>query len=215
MGQLPLFGHGDEPHVDVGFSSLKHVSLPSDAWLDVAPGWLRGHVALFDLLLRQTAWRSESRVMYDRTVDVPRCYAVVDEARSVHPVLEQMRAALDARYGTSFERLSLALYRDGRDSVAFHGDYVARRMHSALVATISIGAPRKFLLRPVGGGRSTMLSLGWGDLLVMGGTCQRTHQHAIPKVARAEPRIAIVFRPHWNESDPDKPPTDEQLATSG
>jgi alkylated DNA repair dioxygenase AlkB len=203
MAQLPLFGHGEEPAIDPHFSSLKRLALGRDAWLDIVPAWLSGQLALFELLLHAIAWRSETRVMYDRTVEVPRRYAVVQNAERVHPVLEQMRAALNARYSADFERLSLALYRDGRDNVAFHGDYVARKMHSALVATVSVGAPRKFLLRPKGGGRATVLSLGWGDLLVMGGTCQRTYEHAIPKVVAAEPRIAIMFRPQWHEDDAD------------
>src|SRR5262249_40235264 len=103
------------------------------------------------------------------------------------------------RYGTAFERVSLGLYRDGQDSVAWHGDYVARRISEAIVATVSVGAPRRFLLRPHGGGRSGAVSLGWGDLIVMGGSCQRTYQHSVPKVANAEPRIAIMFRPVWDE----------------
>ena len=82
-----------------------------------------------------------------------------------------------------------------RARVAWHGDYVARRMPQALVATVSVGEPRTFLLRKTGGGRSMALKLGWGDLLVMGGSCQRTFQHAIPKAARAGSRIAIMYRP--------------------
>ena len=210
MAQLPLFGAGDAPCVDPRFPSLQRITLGDGAWIDVARGWLMGHAALFEHLHGGTAWKSESRVMYDRSVEVPRCYAVLSNAAAVHPVLSSMRAALDARYGTSFERLSVALYRDGRDSVAWHGDYVARRMQEALVATISVGTPRAFLLRPTRGGPSRALSLGWGDLLVMGGTCQRTFQHAIPKVAKADPRIAIMFRPHWQEDDPVAPPTNEQ-----
>jgi alkylated DNA repair dioxygenase AlkB len=115
-----------------------------------------------------------------------------------------MRAALDARYGTSFERLGLALYRDGEDSVAWHGDRIARRMPEALVATVSLGAPRRFLVRPTGGGASHAWKLGWGDLLVMGGSAQRTHQHCIPKVAHAEPRITVMFRPVWESKETGK-----------
>ena len=141
--------------------------------------------------------------MYDQTVDVPRQIAVADDAAPLHPVLDDMRRALEARYATRFPRLSFAYYRDGRDSVAWHGDYVARTMREALVATVSVGAPRRFLLRPAAGGPSRALSLGWGDLVVMGGTCQRTYRHAIPKVAHAAPRIAIMFRPHWPEQGDD------------
>lgn len=148
--------------------------------------------------------------MYDRTLEVPRRFAILDAPERLSPIFEEMRRALDARYDARFVRLSAALYRDGRDSVAWHGDSIARRMESALVATISVGAPRKFLLRPVGGGRSIAFTLGWGDLLVMGGSCQRTWQHSMPKVARADPRIAIMFRPSWTAEDPDEPPTNEQ-----
>ncbi len=220
MSQIPLFGTADAPHMTRPLASLERITLEHGAWLDVGREFLLGHAALFELLHRRMAWKTESRVMYDRTVEVPRRYALIEDAGAVHPVLAAVRRALDVHYATSFERLGVALYRDGRDSVAWHGDYVARRMREALVATISVGAPRKFMLRPTGGGPSTALSLGWGDLVVMGGTAQRTYQHAIPKVARADPRIAIMFRPSWNEADAtygtddDAPPTDEQAAAA-
>jgi len=173
--------------------------LDDESWIELVPGWLDGHATLFDQLRDRAPWREESRHMYDRVVGVPRLVASLAPADRP-PIVEAMRAALEARYATGFPRVSAALYRDGRDSVAWHGDYVARRMPEALVATVSVGAPRKFLLRPTGGGPSRALSIGCGDLLVMGGGCQRTHQHAIPKVARAQPRIAIMFRPIWDES---------------
>ena len=178
---------------------MRRIELGQGAWLDMAPGWLSGHARLLDALVASTRWRSEERMMYDRIVDVPRLYAVLPDDGPGHPVIEKMREALDRRYETAFVRTTLALYRDGRDSVAWHGDQIARRMESALVATVSIGEPRRFLLRPYGGGRSIAHSLGWGDLVVMGGTCQRTFQHSVPKVAHAEPRIAIMFRPKWEE----------------
>jgi alkylated DNA repair dioxygenase AlkB len=197
--QRSLFGH-EAPRCDAAFRSVRRIALGDGAWIDHARGWLEGHEQLFEDLERGLAWRSEDRVMYERRVEVPRLYAVSnggDEGR--FPILAQMRAAIERRYGAEFPRLSYALYRDGRDSVAWHGDYVARRLPEALVATVSVGAPRKFLLRPTGGGASIALSLGWGDLVVMGGTCQRTHQHAIPKVASATARIAIMYRPVWHE----------------
>ena len=207
-GQLALFGH-EAPAIDLSFATLERTALDHGAWIDVARGWLSGHVQLFESLVAQTRWRADDRVMYDRQVDVPRLYAPGPTQGPTAAQLQAMRAALDARYTTSFERITLALYRDGRDSVAFHGDYIARRMDEALVATVSVGAPRRFLLRPTGGGRSHAFSCGWGDLLVMGGTYQRTYQHAIPKVAHADPRIAIMFRPIWHEKpDPTHAPGD-------
>lgn len=197
--QVSLFGR-HAPRFDATFAALERVTLGDGAWLDVARGWLDGHAALFDELRDGVAWREESRRMYDRLVDVPRLFAVLPpEARP--PILDQMRLSLGARYGTDFARVSVALYRDGSDSVAWHGDYVARTMDEALVATVSLGEPRRFLVRPTGGGRSLSLAIGWGDLVVMGGSCQRTHQHAIPKVAHAGPRIAIMFRPTWEPAD--------------
>jgi alkylated DNA repair dioxygenase AlkB len=185
------------PRVDASFATLRRVALDATAWVEHASGWLVGHAALFERLARTTTFHESRREMYDRTVDVPRLVAQLPEDGTGHAVIDDMRAALAARYGTALPHVSLAWYRDGRDSVAWHGDYVAREMDEALVATVSLGAPRRFLLRPVGGGRSIAFSLGWGDLLVMGGSSQRTWQHAVPKVAHAEPRMAVMFRPDW------------------
>jgi alkylated DNA repair dioxygenase AlkB len=196
--QLALFGK--EPVTfDASFAQLRRVELADGAWLDVLPGWLLGHETVFEHLRVTTRFRLEQRKMYDRVLDVPRLYAVLPDDGPGHPVLPALRAALSARYDQDFERCSLALYRSGRDSVAWHGDRIARRMPSALVATVSVGAPRKFLLRPYGGGTSMAFSLGWGDLLVMGGSCQRSFQHCVPKTAHAEPRLSIMFRPRWPE----------------
>ena len=197
MGQLALFGGMEPPRVDAAFSRLERIVLGAGAFVDLTSGWLSGHDEVFYQLQKGLAWRAEQRVMYERTVDVPRLYTELATGEKSLPVIEDARALLDERYGCSFARTSFALYRDGNDSVAWHGDYVAREMDEAIVATISVGAPRRFLLRRTGGGPSIAFSLGWGDLLVMGGTCQRTHQHAIPKVKRAAPRISIMLRPVW------------------
>jgi alkylated DNA repair dioxygenase AlkB len=196
--QLCLLGR-DVPACDVGFGTVRRIELVHGAWVDHAQGWLAGHAGLFETLLRNTAWQATEQHIYDRTVETPRLYASVPEGPARDPVLESMRRSLSAHYATDFTRLSLALYRDGRDSVAYHGDRIARTMPDALVATVSIGSPRRFWLRPRTRGeqaaRPLAFNLGWGDLLVMGGSCQRTWQHGIPKVAHASPRIAIMFRP--------------------
>ncbi len=199
--QASLFGRGP-PELDADFATMQRIELRDGAWLDVAPGWLSGHAQLFEDVLRRTAWRSEERTMYDRTVRVPRQCSSLPPGGARGGPIERMRQALSARYGEEFERVGLALYRDGHDSVAWHGDTVARDLPEALVATVSIGTPRRFLVKPTAGGRSFALSLGWGDLLVMGGTCQRTHRHCVPKVASAGPRIAIMYRPVWKAPRP-------------
>jgi alkylated DNA repair dioxygenase AlkB len=197
MGQLSLFNRAPTLSFDASFAQVERIVLENGAWLELQRNWLAADALLFDVLRERVPWKDESRLMYDRTVAVPRQHAALRDGGAIHPILAEMRGALDARYATRFERLSLALYRNGDDSVAWHGDYVARRMPQALVATVSIGAPRKFALRPKGGGPSIAFSLGWGDLIVMGGSCQRTYEHAVPKVAHADPRIAIMYRPKW------------------
>jgi alkylated DNA repair dioxygenase AlkB len=193
----------NEPAFDREFRGIKRIPLAHGAWLDYAQGWLSGHAALFESLLRDSDWQTSEQHMYDRTVATPRLIAALPAER-VPPLLVSAQQTLSARYGQELARVSLALYRDGRDSVAFHGDRIARELPSALVATLSVGAPRRFVLRPHarmqqehGPQKSLALNLGWGDLLVMGGTCQRTWQHSIPKVSHAQPRIAIMFRPVW------------------
>jgi alkylated DNA repair dioxygenase AlkB len=198
--QLALLGR-EAPTFDESFAGAQRIVLADGAWLEVVRGWVRGHAQLFDQLLHGTRWRADDRLMYERRVEVPRLHGT--PPASVGAVVQAMRRALDVRHEAAFERVSVALYRDGRDGVAWHGDYIARRLPEALVATVSLGAPRRFLVRPTGGGPSLGLSLGWGDLVVMGGSCQRTHQHCVPKVAHADPRIALMFRPVW--IDPDAP----------
>jgi len=186
------------PALDVAaLASVGRVELDAGAWIEHVPGWITGQDALMAALASTTAWREERRPMYDRIVTVPRLVAELPADGPGHPLIDEMRALLSERYRTHFARVSLGYYRTGADSVAWHGDTIARELPEALVATVSLGGPRRFLLRPRGGGRSLPFSLGFGDLFVMGGTCQRTWQHAIPKVARAAPRIAVMFRPLW------------------
>ncbi|MET9761046.1 alpha-ketoglutarate-dependent dioxygenase AlkB [Streptomyces sp. NPDC006372] len=174
------------------------------AWLDVLPGWLSGSDALFEQLASEVPWRAERRKMYDNVVDVPRLLAFyAAEDRLPHPVLTEARDALSAHYGEElgepFTTAGLCYYRDGRDSVAWHGDRIGRgAREDTMVAILSLGAPRDLLLRPMRGGRDTVRRpLGHGDLVVMGGSCQRTWEHSVPKSTRATgPRISIQFRPH-------------------
>ena len=183
-------------------SSVRRVPLSRGAWVDLRPGWLAGSAAVFDALVRGVPWRAEKRHMYDRVVDVPRLLCFYGEdAPLPHPVLTAARQALDAHYGAelgeAFRTAGLCLYRDGRDSVAWHGDTTGRgSREDTMVAIVSLGAPRALALRPRGGGPSRRYEVGHGDLLVMGGSCQRTWEHAVPKAsAAAGPRISVQFRP--------------------
>jgi len=194
--QLGLFS-GGEARVDEGFAGLRRTALDHGAWYDYQRGWLAGSDTVFVRLRDTMRWCTEQRVMYGRKVDTPRLYARAPDDGDGHPLLARMRDLLSARYGEDFVHVTMALYRDGNDSVAMHGDTTARDIDQAIVATVSLGAPRRFLLKPADGGPSVSFDLGAGDLLVMGGTCQRTWRHGIPKVAHAGPRIAVMFRPVW------------------
>jgi alkylated DNA repair dioxygenase AlkB len=198
--QLGLFG-SEQPGFDSTYSALRRITLSDDAWVDYQPGFITGHAALFDALMSSTRFRIGEEQIYDKTLPTPRLIAGIPDDGPGHPLLEEVRLSLSERYAETFVRASMALYRDGRDSVAFHGDRVARTLPRALVATVSLGAPRRFLMRPRGGGASQAWNLGWGDLFVMGGSCQLTWQHGIPKVAHAQPRLAVMFRPHWEYGD--------------
>jgi alkylated DNA repair dioxygenase AlkB len=197
--QLDLFAHGTgAPAFDPAFARARRHELADGAWVEHVPGWVTNHDALFDQLERGLGWRNETMWMYERMVEVPRLLARVHADGAGQPLIESMRHALSARYGEDFVRTTAALYRDGKDSVAFHGDTTARDMDQALVATVSLGEPRKFVMRPTaGGGETRTFAAGGGDLIVMGGTAQRTWRHGVPKVASAGPRIALMFRPAW------------------
>jgi alkylated DNA repair dioxygenase AlkB len=182
--------------------TIEHTELSDGAWIDTLPGWLSGADELFERLLRTVPWRAERRHMYERVVDVPRLLCFYAEGEPLpHPLLAEAKDALDAHYaaelGEQFATAGLCLYRDGRDSVAWHGDKIGRgRTQDTMVAILSLGTPRPLLLRPAGGGTARRYDVGHGDLLVMGGSCQRTWQHSIPKSARPTgPRISVQFRP--------------------
>ena len=199
--QASLFGFGN-PKLDPSLAGARRSRLDAGAWIDHLPGWLEGHEALFDALRTTTRWQHQRRRMYERIVDVPRLVATIPDDGPGHPVLAEASDALSRRYGLALDRISLAYYRDGRDSVAWHGDRLGRLVDDTVVAILSVGAPRRFLLRPAAGGASRAFDLGWGDLLVMGGSCQRTWQHAVPKAARAGPRMSIQFRQSAVDDEP-------------
>ncbi|WP_280366730.1 alpha-ketoglutarate-dependent dioxygenase AlkB [Nocardia wallacei] len=195
-----LDGFGE---TDLGsLHGLRRTMLGRGAWVDVLPGWLRGADELFEALVTRVPWRADRRQMYDRVVDVPRLLRFYGESETLpDPVLDRARDALSAHYlgelGEPFRTAGLCYYRDGDDSVAWHGDTSGRgATHDTMVAIVSVGAARALQLRPRGGGASVRYQLGHGDLIVMGGSCQRTWEHAVPKTRRpVGPRISIQFRP--------------------
>ncbi|MBZ6091393.1 alpha-ketoglutarate-dependent dioxygenase AlkB [Streptomyces olivaceus] len=201
--QGSLFDQTDDVRL-APLDGLRRTHLGSGAWIDLLPGWLNGADALFERLASEVPWRAERRAMYERVIDVPRLLAFYGAPDPLpDPLLAEARDALSAHYadelGEPFTTAGLCHYRDGRDSVAWHGDRTGRGAHrDTMVAILSVGAPRDLMLRPAGGGGDTVRRpLGHGDLIVMGGSCQRTWEHCVPKSSRAAgPRISVQFRPH-------------------
>jgi len=189
------------------FEHTERRQLSDGAFIEIRAGWLSGDPSveegLLEALLSTVPWRAERRQMYDRVVDVPRLVSfhdlTVDEPP--HPAVARLRRRLNDIYagelGEPFTTVGLCCYRDGSDSVAWHGDTIGRSSsEDTMVAIVSLGATRTFALRPRGGGASLRLPQAHGDLLVMGGSCQRTWEHAVPKTsAPTGPRVSMQFRP--------------------
>jgi alkylated DNA repair dioxygenase AlkB len=190
--QPSLLGSHGAPCHDPTFAGAARRVLSGGAWVDHVPAWVGAADALFDELVATAPFDAHERWMYDRVVVEPRL--TTRDWAAPPAVLRAMAAALEARYGVPLPSVSAALYRDGRDSVAWHGDRIGRRVEQTVVAIVSLGTPRRFLLRPASGGPSIRYTPAGGDLLVLGGTCQRSWQHSVPKCTDAGARISVMFR---------------------
>jgi alkylated DNA repair dioxygenase AlkB len=182
---------------DASYACVERIALDETSWVDLARGWVQGADTLFLEILRSRRWGERTRWMYDRRVVEPRLTAPwsLGSGEPLEPaVLDGMRRSLSARYGVELDSAGFNLYRDGRDSVAWHSDRIEEEIAEPVIALVSVGEPRKLLLRRRGGGRSIAFALGRGDLLVCGGTMNRLWEHCVPKVARAGPRISVAFR---------------------
>jgi alkylated DNA repair dioxygenase AlkB len=196
--QPSLFG-GLAPEYDADFGELRRIELDATTWVDHAGGWLRGSDQLFDELAATLPFRQRTGVrMYDQILDEPRLSAwwrVDDGDPEPVPILREVRELLAERYREPFDSIGFNLYRDGDDSVAWHGDRHRHVVTNPVIAIVSLGAPRPLRLRPRGGGSSRSWNLGNGDLFVMGGACQHDWEHTVPKVRTTTgPRMSVTFR---------------------
>jgi alkylated DNA repair dioxygenase AlkB len=190
--QPSLFGFGD-PMADTSFGTLDRFQLDSESWVDLAPGWLRGADSLFTTLAESAPWQRRERWMYDHRVAEPRLTCGWTGA-DAPPPLDDLGRVLSQRYGVGFDSIWANYYRDGNDSVAWHGDRVRFTLERPRVAIVSLGSPRRFGLRPRGGGTGRWFTVRGGDLLVMGGRSQHDWQHTVPKMVRGGPRISVTYR---------------------
>ena len=195
--QPSLFAAGPAVEIDRAIHARRRVHLDEASWVDHAPGWVRGADRLFEQIIEGRDWQQRTRQLYDERVAEPRLTDAwsAQSGEALQPaILEEIRAVLSTTYEREFDSVGFNLYRDGRDSVAWHADRIPKEVHDPIVALVSLGEARRFLLRPKGGGASTAFMLGRGDLLVTGGRTQRAWEHSVPKVARAGPRISLGYR---------------------
>ncbi len=205
----------EDPAVDATFAQVERTWLDDESWVDHAPGWLHGSDLVLAELVAKVPWRQREVVMYDRKVAEPRLTGWWSDTRDRDgdsatpvplPVLLDAMAALTARYHRPFDSVGFNLYRDGRDSVAWHADRERFHLENPVVAIVSTGTPRTFQMRPKGGGPSQSWQLAPGDLLIMGGACQHQWEHCVPKSAAVHgPRLSIMFRHHLADWSPDGP----------
>jgi alkylated DNA repair dioxygenase AlkB len=201
MDQAELFAakrRPDEtPSFDLEFRCVERIALDPRSWVEYGREWVRGSQRIYEQIRDGREWRQRTRMLFDKEVIEPRLTAPWSKSSDRPldpPLLEELRLALSARYGVEFDSVGFNYYRDGKDSVAWHRDHIRRDIREPVVALVSLGEPRKLLLRPYGGGRSLPFTMGAGDLLVTGGRTQREWEHTIPKVAKAGPRISLAFR---------------------
>lgn len=186
----------DSDPFDRSFGGIERIELADGAWIERQPGWASEPDVLFVAVLQALDWMEGVERIRGMEIARPRLVASFGsgELPPGLAVIGEMSEALSDNYGVRLDRITCNLYRDGQDSVAWHGDRIARNRPEATVAILSLGEPRPFRIRPKGGGSSIGWPAGRGDLIVMGGSCQRTHDHSVPKVAKAGPRIAVMFR---------------------
>jgi alkylated DNA repair dioxygenase AlkB len=194
-GQRSLLASG-EVAVDRD-ARWERIALDDTSWVDVCRNHLRGADDVLDVVIDSVPWQCGRRYMYDRMVDDPRLsYRAPRPELMPHPVLAQLRDGLSARYGVPLGGPAFNYYRDGSDSVAPHGDRELRDVDDTLVCLLTLGATRPFRLRPHGRTRGPThdIAPGSGDVLVMGGACQRDWEHGVPKVRAAGPRVSVTWR---------------------
>jgi alkylated DNA repair dioxygenase AlkB len=183
------------PGFDMSFAAARRTELGRGAWVEHCPQWVTGAASLFEIVVDVAPWTHRIVPMYGRMVEEPRLTAWYGDGPGAQPeILGEMAVGLGARYTRHFDGVGAALYRDGRDSVAWHGDRIDPVIADPIVAIVSLGSARTLRLRPRGGGPARAFTLLPGDLFVMGGTCQRTWEHSVPKVAAAGPRLSLQFR---------------------
>jgi alkylated DNA repair dioxygenase AlkB len=194
--QEDLFSSAGALAIDVSFATARRTALDATSWVDLVPGWMTGAERLFDRLATAVPWSQHYRTLFEQRFLEPRLTA---EYRSLdrvpHDMLTTAAAALSNYYSVEYDSLWLNLYRNGSDSTGWHRDRFSCRRPECIVPVLTLGATRRFQLKPRAGGASLSFSPHSGDLIVMGGRCQQDWVHQVPKLPEVlEPRISVNFQ---------------------
>jgi alkylated DNA repair dioxygenase AlkB len=181
---------------DGTFSTAKRTVLDARSWVEVVPQWMSGSRQLLARILEKVHFEQLNRTMFDQVFREPRLTATFRDLGQM-PIPEFLEAihALSGRYGVRYKGLWINFYRDGNDGTGWHRDRHATRQPESIVPVLTLGATRRFLLKPRNGGKSLVFKPGSGDLVVMGGRCQLDWVHSVPKDPLVtEPRISVNFQ---------------------
>lgn len=184
---------------------VERLQLDETSWVDVSRGWLAGSDLLYESLLRDVPWQSNRLFRYDHWVEERRLGAFWRPGTPLpHPALAEVHRSLQHRYKVELVGFSLLQYRDGGDGQAFHRDTDMRWLDDTVIAILTLGVTRPWLLRPrtnrhslaEGRGATHDLQPAAGDLLVMGGRCQADWEHSVPYLSRQVigTRISLQWR---------------------
>ncbi|WP_395771427.1 alpha-ketoglutarate-dependent dioxygenase AlkB family protein [Arenimonas sp.] len=190
-------------------SALRTLPLPS-ADIAYATGFLRPEQAdvLFAQLQQEIPWRQPKLYIHGRHVLTPRLCCWMGDPGAVYrysntrflpepwtAAVQALKSAVEAMTGNAFNSVLLNYYRDGRDAMGWHSDDEPELGPQPVIASVSIGGVRRFLLRPRSGGASSGIALAHGSLLLMRGDTQKNYQHSLPRTSKpVDGRINLTFR---------------------
>ena len=189
---------------------MSRIELAEGAWLDYLPAWIDASDAdrLLTALRDELAWEHREIVIFGRRIPQPRLIAwggsaayrysgQTLEPRALTGTVAALLARASAFARVPFNHVLANRYRDGHDSMGMHADDERELGPAPVVATLSLGAARRFVIagRRAKTGERRNLSLASGSLLVMGGACQSEFRHGLPRdPALQSERISLTFR---------------------
>ena len=190
---------------------FERLDLGGASWIDIARGWITGANDVYRYLESTVSWNQGRVFRYDKYMDSPRLGAPGSMRDPHHPVLAEAERALGARYHAQFDGFGLAYYRNARDSVAMHRDREMRWLDDTVVAIVTFGAHRPFVVKPLQAhdrSKARDLAPASGDLMVFGGRFQADWLHGVPKVSHAvRGRISAQWRYTTKRGRPEMTPT--------